>query len=128
MSRDNPLPFAKPLSRVSPSLHTPVWTCIVVALLAAVPFIKYNGAGTVAIAATGMIYLSYFLGNIVIMRARVRGWPKVRAPFRLGRWGLVINVLGLLYGGGRWGQLALPRVGRHPRAPHSVPHQTPPCR
>ena len=25
---------------------------------------------------TGMIYLSYFLGNIVIMRARARGWPK----------------------------------------------------
>ena len=38
----------------------------------------------IAIAATGMIYLSYFLGNIAIMRARTRGWPRTRAPFRLG--------------------------------------------
>src|ERR1700741_3565310 len=40
MARDNQLPISGPLSKVSPSLHTPVWTCIVVAALAAVPFIK----------------------------------------------------------------------------------------
>ena len=74
--------------RVSPSLHTPVWTCVTIAVLAAIPFLQYSGAATIAIAATGMIYLSYFLGNIVIMRARLRGWPKTRAPFRLGGWGI----------------------------------------
>src|SRR5499425_828136 len=74
MSRDNTLPFSKPLSRVSPGLHTPVWTCIVIAVLAAVPFIQYSGAGIIAIAATAMIYFSYFLGNIAILRARLRGW------------------------------------------------------
>ena len=41
-----------------------------------------------------LIYLSYFLGNLVVMRARARGWPKVSAPFRLGRWGILVNVLG----------------------------------
>ena len=98
MSRDNQLPFSGPLSKVAPSLHTPVWTCIVIAVLAAIPSIKYPGAGIIAIAATGMIYLSYFLGNLVIMRARARGWPKIKAPFSLGRWGVVVNVLALLYG------------------------------
>src|SRR5262249_50782755 len=49
---ETPLPSSKPLSRVSPSLHTPIWTCIVVALLAAVPFIQFSGAATIAIAAT----------------------------------------------------------------------------
>src|SRR5215470_9537812 len=34
MSRDNRLPISGVLSKVSPSLHTPIWTCIVVALLA----------------------------------------------------------------------------------------------
>src|SRR6201997_1137730 len=92
MSRDNRLPISGVLSRVSPSLHTPVWSCIVVALLAAVPFLQYSGAGIIAIAATGMIYLSYFLGNIVIMRARMRGWPPTPAPFRLGRWGVLVNI------------------------------------
>jgi hypothetical protein len=104
---------------VSPSLHTPVWTCIVVALLSAVPFLKYAGVGIIAIAATGMIYLSYFLGNIVIMRARARGWPKTSAPFRLGRWGMVVNILALVYGGAMLINFAWPRVASNPK-----PNQT----
>jgi amino acid transporter len=114
MSRDNQLPFSGLWSRVSPTLHTPVWACIVVAVLAAVPFLKYSGAGIIAIAATGMIYLSYFLGNLVIMRARLRGWPKVSAPFTLRRWGPVVNVLALLYGGAMLVNFAWPRVASNP--------------
>jgi amino acid transporter len=115
MARDNQLPVSGRLAKVSPRLHTPVWTCIVVALLSAIPFIKYSGAGTIAIAATGMIYLSYFLGNIVIMRARARGWPKARAPFRLGRWGLLVNVVALLYGGAMLVNFAWPRAASNPK-------------
>jgi amino acid transporter len=99
MARDNQLPFSKSLAKVSPSLHTPLWTCIAVAVLAAVPFIQFSGAGIIAVAATAMIYFSYFLGNIAILRARLKGWPKTAAPFKLGKWGLVVNVVGLLYGG-----------------------------
>jgi amino acid transporter len=114
MARDNQLPISKPLARVSPTLHTPIWTCIVIALISAIPFIKYAGVGIIAIAATGMIYLSYFLGNIVIMLARTRGWPKVSAPFRLGRWGLLVNVLALLYGGAMIVNFAWPRIASNP--------------
>jgi len=110
MSRDNTLPFAKQLSKVSPSLHTPVWTCIVIAVLAAIPFIQYSGAGIIAIAATGTIYISYFLGNIVILRARARGWPRTSAPFRLGRWGMLVNILALIYGGAMIINFAWPRA------------------
>jgi len=110
MARDNQLPISGPLAKVSPSLHTPLWTCITVAVLSAVPFIQYSGAGIIAIAATGTIYMSYFLGNIAIMRARVRGWPKTTAPFRLGRWGLLVNALGLLYGGAMLINFAWPRA------------------
>jgi hypothetical protein len=56
-----------------------VWTCIVVAVLAAIPFIQYSGAGIIAIAATGMIYLSYFLGNIAILRPGPRLAQEQRA-------------------------------------------------
>ena len=114
MSRDNTLPFSKPLARVSPRLHTPVWTCITIAVLSAVPFLKYAGVPIIAIAATGMIYLSYFLGNIVILRARARGWPKTSAPFRLGRWGMLVNILGLVYGGAMLINIAWPRVASNP--------------
>jgi len=119
MARDNQLPFSKPLGKVAPSLHTPVWTCVVVAVLAAVPFLKYAGVAIIAIAATGMIYLSYFLCNIVVMRARARGWPKTTAPFRLGRWGIVVNILGLVYGGAMLINFAWPRVASNPK-----PNQT----
>ncbi len=63
-----------------------------------------------------MIYLSYFLGNIVIMRARLRGWPKTRAPFRLGRWGMLVNIVALVYGGAMLVNFAWPRAASNPKA------------
>jgi urea carboxylase system permease len=119
MSRDNQLPGSGFLAKVSPRLHTPVWTCIAVAAIAAIPFIQFSGAATIAIAATGIIYLSYFLGNIVILRARLRGWPKTKAPFRLGRWGMLVNVLALVYGGAMLINFAWPRAASNPK-----PNQT----
>ena len=116
MARDNQLPGSGFLAKVSPRLHTPVWSCIAVACIAAIPFWQYSGAGIIAIAATGMIYLSYFLGNIVIMRARLRGWPKTRAPFRLGRWGLLVNIVALIYGGAMLVNFAWPRAASNPKA------------
>ena len=115
MARDNQLPFSKPLAKVSPSLHTPVWSCVAVACIAAIPFWQFSGAGIIAIAATGMIYLSYFLGNIVILRARTRGWPKTPAPFRLGRWGMLVNIVALVYGGAMLVNFAWPRPASNPK-------------
>src|SRR5439155_8941421 len=92
MSRDDQLPGSKVLARVSPHLHTPIWSCIAVAAVAAIPFLQFAGATVIAVSATAMIYLSYFLGNIAILRARLKGWPRVKAPFSLGRWGKVVNV------------------------------------
>jgi hypothetical protein len=83
---------------VQPSLHTPVGTCIVIGILAGLPLIYYAGAATIAIGATGMIYLSYILGNIAILIARLRGWPKESTPFKLGSWGTIVNVLALVWG------------------------------
>ena len=81
--------------------------------------IQFSGVGVIAIAATGMIYLSYFIGNIAIMRARVKGWPKSDAPFKLRKWGKVVNVLGLLWGLGMLINFAIPRVCCNPK-----PNQT----
>ncbi len=98
MARDGKLPGGSYFNRVSPSLHTPIGTCIVIGVLAALPLIYYAGAALIAIGATGMIYLSYILGNIAILIARLNGWPKESAPFKLGQWGTIINVLGLIWG------------------------------
>ncbi|MFY9891341.1 MAG: amino acid permease [Streptosporangiaceae bacterium] len=120
MARDNQLPASRALSKVAPTLHTPIWTCITIAVLAAVPFLQYSGAGTIAIAATGMIYLSYFLGNLAILVARLRGWPRTAAPFRLGGWGLVVNIIGLLYGAAMLLNFAWPRPASNPEPKQTV--------
>src|SRR5205823_5679232 len=98
MSRDGKLPASRVLSAVHPTLHTPIGACIVVGILAALPMLYYAGAATIAIGATGMIYLSYILGNLAILLARLKGWPKDPAPFKLGQWGLWVNILGLIWG------------------------------
>jgi amino acid transporter len=98
MARDNQLPASGWMSKVNPRLHTPVGACIGVAVLTLIPFIQFAGATVIAVAATAMIYLSYFLGNLAVMRARAKGWPKTDAPFKLGRWGVIVNALALLWG------------------------------
>ena len=98
MARDNQLPFSKTMSRVSPTLHTPIWTCVIVGALAAIPFIQFAGAAVIAVGATASIYFSYLLGNLAFMRARAKGWPKTKAPFSLGGWGKVVNVVAILWG------------------------------
>ena len=88
MARDDQLPLSAFMSTVSESLHTPIGACIIVGFLAAIPLLQYAGAAYIAIAATGMIYLSYFLGNLATLKARLNGWPRTRAPFSLGKWGI----------------------------------------
>jgi urea carboxylase system permease len=98
MARDGKLPLAKYYNNVHSGLHTPIGTCIVIGVLAALPLVYYAGAGIIAIGATGMIYLSYILGNIAILGARLRGWPKESTPFKLGSWGTIVNILALVWG------------------------------
>jgi len=98
MARDDQLPLSKPLAKVSPHLHTPIGSCVAVALLSAIPFIQFAGATIIAVAATAMIYLSYFLGGLAVLRARIQGWPRTKAPFSLGKWGIPVNILGLVWG------------------------------
>ena len=121
MARDDTLPGSRYLRKVNPDLHTPVWSCIVIGLLAGIPFIQFTGVAIIAIAATGMIYLSYLIGNLALFRARLRGWPRVKAPFSLGRWGVPLNVLALLYGGGMLVNIAWPRAATNPRPSPEAP-------
>jgi hypothetical protein len=92
---------------------------VVVAVLAAIPLLKYAGAGYVAIAATGMIYLAYFLGNLAVLRARLKGWPREKTPFTLGKWGIPVNILALCWGGAMLVNFAWPRAASNP-----TPNQT----
>src|SRR6201993_2444180 len=114
MARDDTLPGSRFLHKVNPKLHTPVFACVAIGILSGIPFIQFAGVAIIAIAATGMIYLSYLIGNLALLRARLRGWPKVKAPFSLGRWGLPLNLLALAWGGGMLINFAWPRIQSNP--------------
>jgi amino acid transporter len=114
MARDDQLPGSSALRMVSPRLHTPWVACIAVTLFAALPLLQYAGATYLAIAATGLIYLTYFITGIAILRARLNGWPRRPSSFTLGKWGVPISILGLLWGGGMLINFAWPRAVSNP--------------
>lgn len=99
MGRDGRLPLGRIWGSVNHRLRTPVWAGVAVAILAMLPFLISNAIGVIVTAATGLIYVSYFMNNLASLNARLKGWPQTITPFRLGGWGMVINVLALLYGG-----------------------------
>jgi len=99
MGRDGRLPFGRVWGTVNPTFRTPMYAGIAVAVLSAIPFLYSTAIGVIVTGATGLIYVSYFLNNSASLGARLRGWPRTRAPFSLGRWGMLINILALIYGG-----------------------------
>ena len=99
MGRDGRLPFGRVWGTVNPVFRTPMYAGIAVAVLFAIPFLYSQAIGVIVTGATGLIYVSYFLNNIASLGARMRGWPRVKAPFSLGQWGMLVNILALVYGG-----------------------------
>ena len=108
MSRDRHLPFGGAWGHVNRFFRTPANATIAVGVLAAIPILLVGPVGgiTLSIAATGLIYLSYFLCNLGVFFARLRGWPHRPAWFNLGRWGIPVNLLALL-----WGAVMLVNIG-----------------
>ena len=108
MSRDRHLPFGSIWGRVNPTFRTPANAAVAVGVIAAIPILLVGPLGgiTLSIAATGLIYLSYFLCNVGLLVARLRGWPRQPAWFSLGRWGIPINILALI-----WGVVMLANIG-----------------
>jgi urea carboxylase system permease len=101
MSRDKHLPGGRVWGHVSPRFKTPANAAVGVGILAAIPILLVGPLGgyNLSLAATGLIYLSYFLCNFGVALARRKGWPRTKAWFNLGRWGMPVNILALIYGG-----------------------------
>jgi urea carboxylase system permease len=101
MSRDRHLPGGAIWGKVNSTFKTPANAAIAVGVLAALPILVIGPLGGffMSIAATGLIYLSYLLCNIGVLMARRKGWPHQKAWFSLGRWGMLVNSLAIVYGG-----------------------------
>jgi urea carboxylase system permease len=115
MARDGRLPGARLLARVSPQTGTPIITGIAVGVLAiAVLLINLgNPAAFAAVTSTSVVtvYVAYLLVTIPALRARLRRAlpPKRPGGFSLGRWGLPVNLVAVVYGTAMMVNIAWPR-------------------
>lgn len=121
MARDGQLPFARRLARVDPRTGMPGAPAVVVGVLAAALLLldfaspdAFLAIGTTCIV---MLYLAYAMvtGPLLVRRLRgrftVAGTDETGAPlFSLGRWGVPVNALALLYGLAMTVNLAWPRA------------------
>ncbi|MFD8072838.1 amino acid permease [Streptomyces sp. NPDC059718] len=122
MARDGVLPFSARLSRVSPRTGMPVAPALVVGVAAAALCLlnllspdAFLAIGTTCIA---MLYLAYAMVTGPMLLRRLRGDrfgaggtdERGRPLFSLGRWGLPVNALALLYGLAMTVNLAWPRA------------------
>ncbi len=123
MARDRQIPLAHLWSTVNQRTGSPFGACLLIAVLAGIPLLQFAGAGYIAIAATGMIYLTYLLGNLAVLHVRLKGQWRPRHDkhyFSLGRWGTPINVLGIIWGAAMLINFAWPRAASNPTPAQTV--------
>jgi amino acid transporter len=116
LARDRQLPGSRVLSAVNDTTGTPIGCCVAVGLLTAAFFLQYGGVAYVVIAGTGMTFLAYVLCNVAVLRGRLRGWPRKRGKFSLGRKGLLLNVLAVVWGVAMVANLYWHRPETNPKA------------
>jgi urea carboxylase system permease len=118
MARDNALPFGEKLAAVNPDTQTPIVPAVVIGVIAALILVLNIGQPKIFTVLTSiaviMIYLAYLMVTGPLLMKRLRGdWPPADLAaggyFNMGRWGLVINVVAVLWGAGMALNLAWPR-------------------
>jgi urea carboxylase system permease len=105
MARDDRLPFGSAVARVSGRRKVPIVPALVTGLLTLVLLAINVGNQSAFYVITAiaiiMFYLAYLGVTVPMLVRRFRGtWPRPdHGPyFSLGRWGLPVNILAVLYG------------------------------
>jgi urea carboxylase system permease len=117
MARDNNLPAGEHLARIDPRTKTPIIPAVLIGVLAILILVVNIRQPQIFVVITSigiiMIYIAYLLVTGPMLLARLRGqWRSEDAPagyFSLGRWGLLVNVMAVLWGVGMALNLAWPR-------------------
>jgi amino acid transporter len=120
MARSHQLPFSRQLQRTHPRTGEPWVAVVATAGITAVPFAFSDQFAVLATGASATVYLIYLAMTLLLLVARFRGWPAGGAPMQLGRWGIPLNILVVLYTGAGFVDLMWFRDATNPRW-HSVP-------
>ena len=106
MARDGLLPGSLRLARVGGISRTPAWPAVIVGLVAAlILLVNLNYPNVVeAVGSVSVVWinLAYLFVTAPLLLARIRGWPPridgEHRLFRLGRFGMAINVAAVGWG------------------------------
>ena len=122
MARERALPFWRTLARVSPRTGTPIATSIVVGVGAALALAVNFGQSAIFTALSSlciaMLYLAYLGVTLPLLvrrfTSRGKGFPPGvdedgRKLFTLGRWGIPLNLIAVVYQVGMVVNLVWPR-------------------
>lgn len=119
MARDGNLPFARAIASVSAQRRVPVVPALTSGAIALIilAFNIVNPSAFTIIISLGIIlmYVSYLGVTIPLLRMRLNGWPGNLADakeglFALGKWGVPVNAIAILYGASMIINLEWPRV------------------
>ncbi len=118
MARDNALPFGERLARVNSQTRTPIVPAVGIGVIAELILVLNIGQPKIFTVLTSiaviMIYMSYLLVTVPLLRKRLAGqWPPADLAaggyFTMGRWGMLVNIVAVLWGAGMALNLAWPR-------------------
>ena len=118
MARDNALPFGEWLARVNPKTQTPIVPAVMIGVIAALILVVNIGQPKIFTVLTSiaiiMIYVAYLMVTGPMLKKRLQGhWPPadlaVGGYFTMGRWGMFVNVVAVVWGAGMALNLAWPR-------------------
>jgi urea carboxylase system permease len=118
MARDNALPFGEKLARVNPKTQTPIIPAVVIGVIAVLILVINIGQPKIFTVLTSiaviMIYLAYLMVTGPMLKKRFQGqWPpadlKAGGYFTMGRWGMLVNIVAVVWGIGMSLNLAWPR-------------------
>ncbi|MDA5279609.1 APC family permease [Streptomyces sp. Isolate_45] len=115
MARDNNLPAGSVLARVSPRFQTPVVPAVVIGAIGVIILVININQPQIFSVITSiaiiMIYLAYLLVTAPMLIRRLRGtWKPAEGGFSLGKLGLPINIVAVLWGAAMSLNLAWPRA------------------
>lgn len=119
MARDNALPGGARLAKIDPKRKTPVVPAILIGVASVLILVVNIGSPAIFTAVTSvaiiMIYVAYLLVTGPMLLKRLRGqWPGPEGAtsgyFSLGKLGLPINILAVLWGAAMALNLAWPRA------------------
>ena len=116
-ARDEMIVCSKLLSRLSPRTHVPVASLavagVIPSLIALGGLWLQNAVATIISFASAGIYMAFQMLVLGALIARSKGWTPA-GPFKLGRWGWPVNLIGFAYGVSAIFDMMWPRAPQDP--------------